>query len=70
MMTTKPSPCAAPTCPLQATHAVYCDRAVWRVRKRPPFAYGVERVRYCRWHAVVQAVCRNAGEEVSHGLCA
>lgn len=67
MPMTDPATRAAPTCLRQATHAVYHDRALWRVRRRPPLAYAVTRVRYCRWHAVVQAVWRNADVEVPDG---
>ncbi len=53
-------PCQSVGCPQPATHAVirahkgwYTDGVGWG-GQAPPV--------YCRWHATVQVVCRNAGQ--------
>jgi hypothetical protein len=70
MPTTNPSLCAAPTCPQEATHGVYyrAYQRRWTATRRTDLPRKAPH-HYCHWHAVVQAVCRNAGEEVPHALC-
>ena len=53
--------CCVPTCPWLATHGVLWSSSqhTWSIRKDRNVGHA-NRI-WCRWHATVQAVQRNAG---------
>jgi hypothetical protein len=59
--------CIEPRCPWPATHGVYArgHPRRWTATNRTNLPHKAPLL-YCRWHATVQAVCRNAAQEAPH----